>query len=53
MFFLPSPDSVDFVGEGDGRFPLGGLSDIPDSLSDTRDKRVKLKQIKNLDASAW
>lgn len=29
---VPSPDSEDFVGEGDGRFPLGGLSDTTDSL---------------------
>lgn len=29
---IPSPDSEDFVGEGEGRFPLGGLSDTTDSL---------------------
>lgn len=39
--YLPSPDSEDFVGEGEGRFPLGGLSDTPDSL-DTRKKKHSL-----------
>lgn len=36
---LPSPDSEGFVGEGEGRFPLGGLSDTPDSLEETRRKK--------------
>lgn len=35
-FALPSPESLGLVGEGDGRFPLGGLSDIPDSLERAR-----------------
>lgn len=38
LFILPSPESEGFVGEGEGRFPLGGLSDIPDSLEKTRKK---------------
>lgn len=33
---LPSPVSEGFVGEAVGRFPLGGLSDNPDSLMETR-----------------
>lgn len=33
---LPSPESEGLVGEGEGRFPLGGLSDTPDSLEETK-----------------
>lgn len=36
MFVLPSPESEGFVGEGEGRFPLGGLSDTPDSLEEEK-----------------
>lgn len=32
---LPSPDSESLVGEGEGRFPLGGLSITPASLEET------------------
>lgn len=39
---LPSPDSEGFVGDGEGRFPLGGLSDTPDSLEETRKKKKNL-----------
>lgn len=39
---LPSPDSEGFVGEGEGRFPLGGLSDTPDSLDETRKNKKPL-----------
>lgn len=42
---LPSPESEGFVGEGEGRFPLGGLSDIPDSLQKTRQKNATLQNI--------
>lgn len=38
---LPSPDSEGFAGEDEGRFPLGGLSDIPASLGDMRANKMK------------
>lgn len=31
---LPSPDSEAFVGEGEGLFPFGGLSDTIESLKE-------------------
>lgn len=40
---LPSPESEGFVGEGEGRFPLGGLSDIPGSLEETRKKQKNVQ----------
>lgn len=41
IWVLPSPDSEGFVGEGEGRFPLGGLSDTPDSLEDKKSMSLK------------
>lgn len=38
---LPSPDSEGFVGDGEGRFPLGGLSDTPVSLGGDKADRKK------------
>lgn len=34
---LPSPESEGFAGEDEGRFPLGGLSDIPGSLGNNKE----------------
>lgn len=38
---LPSPDSDGLVGEGEGRFPLGGLSDTAHSLQEEMRKEKK------------
>lgn len=42
---IPSPDSEDFVGEGEGRFPLGGLSDTADSLEKEKTTHLNFQSL--------